>query len=51
MIEIYTFKFKSERTVPTSKRALSGGNVGLARLWVYKGQKHPSKLDTVTPKM
>ena len=45
-IKIYTFKFKSERTACTSKRALSDGNVGLARLWVYKGQKHPSKLHT-----
>ena len=46
LIEIYEYKFKSEGTIPTSKRALSDGNVGLTRLWVYKGQKHPSKLHT-----
>ena len=46
LIKIYTFKFKSERTIPTSKRALSDGNVGLARLWVYKEQKLWSKLPT-----
>ena len=44
LIKIYTFKFKSKRTIPTSKRALSDGNVGLTRLWVYKGQKLRSKL-------
>ena len=48
LIKIYTFKFKfkSERTVPTSKHALSDGNGGLTRLWVYKGQKYPPKLHT-----
>ena len=51
MIEIYTFKFRSEKNISTSKRALSDGNVGLARLWVYKGQKHGPKLHTMTQKM
>ena len=46
LIKIYTFKFRSEKNIPTSKRALSDGNVGLARLWVYKGQKHATKLRT-----
>ena len=46
LIQIYKYKFKSEGTVPTSKRALSDGNVGLTRLWVYKGQKHRAKLHT-----
>ena len=44
LIKIYTFKFRSEKNIPTSKRALSDGNVGLARLWVYKGQKLRPKL-------
>ena len=44
MIKIYAFKFKSEKNIPTSKRALSDDNVGLARLWVYKAEKHATKL-------
>ena len=51
LIEIYTFKFKSQKTIPTSKRALSDGNVGLTRLWVYRGEKHGAKLDTWRQKM
>ena len=50
LIKIYKYKFKPERKVSTSKHALSDGNVGLTRLWGYKGQKHPSKLHTVTQK-
>ena len=50
-MKIYKYKFKSEREVPTLKHALSDGHVGLTRLWVYKGQKHPPKSDAVTQKM
>ena len=46
MIKIYKYKFKSEKNIPTSKRALSDGNVGLARLWVYEGQKYAAKFHT-----
>ena len=44
-MKIYEYKLKSEKNIPTSKRALSDGNVGLTRLWVYKGQKLRPKLD------
>ena len=43
-VKIYKYKFKSERMIPTLKHALSDGNVALARLWVYKGQKHGVKV-------
>ena len=51
MIKIYTFKFKPEKNIPTSKRALSDGNVGLARLWVYKGEDFRTKLHLIAQKM
>ena len=50
LIKIYKYKFKSERKMPTVFHALSDGNVGLTRLWVYKGEDFRTKLHTCRQK-